>query len=48
MISPEASAVRDQYCVKSRGVMDVNSQTETTALGGIFETNERTRAEFLI
>lgn len=36
------------YCVKSRGVMDVNSKTETTALGGIFKTNERTRAEFLI
>lgn len=35
------------YCVKSRGVMDVNSQTETTALGGIFKSNERTRAEFL-
>ncbi|WP_292952456.1 MULTISPECIES: GTP cyclohydrolase I FolE [unclassified Neptuniibacter] len=36
------------YCVKSRGVMDVNSTTETTALGGIFKSNERTRAEFLI
>ncbi len=35
------------YCVKSRGVMDVNSETETTALGGAFRTNERTRAEFL-
>ncbi|WP_415903322.1 GTP cyclohydrolase I FolE [Neptuniibacter sp. QD29_5] len=35
------------YCVKSRGVMDVNSQTETTALGGIFKSNTRTRAEFL-
>lgn len=35
------------YCVKSRGVMDVNSKTETTALGGIFKSNERTRAEFL-
>ena len=35
------------YCVKSRGVMDVNSNTETTALGGTFKTNERTRAEFL-
>lgn len=35
------------YCVKSRGVMDVNSQTETTALGGIFKTNARTRSEFL-
>jgi GTP cyclohydrolase I len=35
------------YCVKSRGVMDVNSKTETTALGGIFKTNATTRAEFL-
>ncbi len=35
------------YCVKSRGVMDVNSTTLTTALGGIFKTNPQTRAEFL-
>lgn len=35
------------YCVKSRGVMDVNSKTSTTALGGIFKTNAQTRAEFL-
>ena len=35
------------YCVKSRGVMDVNSETSTTALGGIFKTNVHTRAEFL-
>ena len=35
------------YCVKSRGVMDANSQTETTALGGTFKSNARTRAEFL-
>lgn len=35
------------YCVKSRGVMDANSQTSTTALGGIFKTNPQTRAEFL-
>jgi GTP cyclohydrolase I len=35
------------YCVKSRGIMDVNSKTETTALGGLFKSNERTRAEFL-
>ncbi len=35
------------YCVKSRGVMDVNSETETTALGGDFKSNDRTRAEFL-
>ncbi|BFM17487.1 GTP cyclohydrolase I FolE [Maricurvus nonylphenolicus] len=35
------------YCVKSRGVMDVNSETETTALGGAFKRNPHTRAEFL-
>ncbi len=35
------------YCVKSRGVMDTNSQTSTTALGGCFNENIHTRAEFL-
>lgn len=35
------------YCVKSRGIMDANSTTSTTALGGIFKTNVHTRAEFL-
>jgi GTP cyclohydrolase I len=35
------------YCVKSRGVMDVNSETSTTALGGSFKSNPQTRAEFL-
>ncbi|WP_421870142.1 GTP cyclohydrolase I FolE [Motiliproteus sp.] len=35
------------YCVKARGVKDVNSSTSTTALGGIFKTNHHTRAEFL-
>lgn len=35
------------YCVKSRGIMDVNSSTSTTALGGVFKTNVHTRAEFL-
>ncbi|MFC3852177.1 GTP cyclohydrolase I FolE [Salinispirillum marinum] len=35
------------YCVKSRGIMDANSTTETTALGGIFKTNATTRNEFL-
>ena len=35
------------YCVKSRGVKDVNSKTQTTALGGIFKDDARTRAEFL-
>ncbi|KZY97066.1 GTP cyclohydrolase I FolE, partial [Oleiphilus sp. HI0072] len=35
------------YCVKSRGIMDANSETSTTALGGSFKTNPQTRAEFL-
>ena len=35
------------YCVKARGVMDVNSRTQTTALGGDFKSNPSTRAEFL-
>ncbi len=35
------------YCVKSRGVMDANSLTSTTALGGCFKENIHTRAEFL-
>ena len=35
------------FCVKSRGVMDTNSQTSTTALGGCFKENIHTRAEFL-
>lgn len=35
------------YCVKARGIRDTNSFTETNALGGLFKTNERTRAEFL-
>ncbi len=35
------------YCVKARGVMDVNSSTRTTALGGQFQSSPETRAEFL-
>lgn len=35
------------YCVKARGVMDANSRTRTTALGGQFKTDARTRGEFL-
>lgn len=34
------------YCVKARGVMDANSTTQTTALGGEFKVDARTRAEF--
>jgi len=35
------------YCVKSRGVMDTNSSTRTTSLGGAFKTDSSTRSEFL-
>ncbi|MEM9315681.1 MAG: GTP cyclohydrolase I FolE [Pseudomonadota bacterium] len=35
------------YCVKSRGVMDANSATRTTALGGVFKSDPATRSEFL-
>jgi len=35
------------YCVKARGVMDTNSETTTTALGGSFKSNYQTRSEFL-
>lgn len=35
------------YCVKSRGVMDSDSQTSTLALGGCFRTDPQLRREFL-
>lgn len=35
------------YCVKARGVMDSDSRTQTTALGGSFKSEHKTRAEFL-
>ena len=35
------------YCAKSRGVMDSNSSTQTTALGGQFKEDKSMRAEFL-
>ena len=34
------------YCVKSRGVMDSQSVTRTTALGGCFKRDPKTRDEF--
>lgn len=34
------------YCVKSRGVEDVGSQTITTKLGGVFKTDSFHRKEF--
>ena len=35
------------YCVKSRGVTDVNSSTRTTKLGGAFKNVDSARLEFL-
>lgn len=36
------------FCVKARGVMDANSETTTTGLGGAFKTCTETRKEFLL
>ncbi|MBT3461435.1 MAG: GTP cyclohydrolase I FolE [Gammaproteobacteria bacterium] len=50
LLDTDSVAVRikaTHYCVKSRGVMDTSSQTETTALGGQFKANPTARAEFL-
>lgn len=35
------------YCVKSRGVQDMNSSTVTSKLGGAFMSHPETRAEFM-
>ena len=35
------------YCVKSRGVMDGDSRTSTSAYGGAFKTQPGVRSEFL-
>jgi GTP cyclohydrolase I len=35
------------FCVRARGVMDSNSRTTTTALGGAFKVDGETRREFL-
>lgn len=35
------------YCVKSRGVMDTSSTTQTLAVGGVFKSNRDLRAEFV-
>jgi GTP cyclohydrolase I len=35
------------YCVKSRGVMDTSSVTQSTAMGGIFKDGSASRDEFL-
>ena len=35
------------FCVRARGIMDSNSKTTTTALGGAFKMSPETRKEFL-
>jgi len=35
------------FCVKARGIQDVNSKTTTTKLGGVFKSNQSVRMEFL-
>jgi len=42
------SMTATHYCVKARGVMDSNSATTTTALGGVFKSQPETRKEFLM
>ncbi|MBT8423244.1 MAG: GTP cyclohydrolase I FolE [Gammaproteobacteria bacterium] len=42
------SITATHFCVKARGVMDSNSQTSTTSLGGAFKINPETRREFLL
>ena len=42
------SITATHFCVKARGVMDANSQTTTTSLGGVFKSNPDTRREFLV
>lgn len=36
------------FCVRTRGVMDSNSKTTTTSLGGVFKLSPETRREFLV
>jgi GTP cyclohydrolase I len=42
------SMTATHFCVKARGVKDANSETTTTALGGVFKTRPETRKEFLM
>lgn len=50
ILGTENIAVRvraQHYCVKSRGIQDVNSDTITSKLGGTFKKDPQTRNEFL-
>ncbi len=42
------SITATHFCVKARGVKDANSETTTTALGGVFKSRPETRKEFLM
>jgi GTP cyclohydrolase I len=42
------SITATHFCVKARGVRDANSETTTTALGGVFKSTPETRKEFLM
>lgn len=42
------SITATHFCVKARGVLDANSTTTTTALGGVFKASPSTRKEFLL
>ncbi len=42
------SMTAKHFCVKARGVMDSNSATTTTSLGGVFKSQPDTRKEFLM
>ena len=35
------------YCVKARGIMEASSRTETSALGGLFKSDQSLRDNFL-
>lgn len=37
----------EHYCVKSRGINDINSSTTTSKMGGVFMSNNNARQEFL-
>lgn len=37
----------EHFCVKQRGIQDINSSTVTSKLGGDFKNNPDTRAEFM-
>lgn len=47
--TPDVAVVIDaeHFCVKQRGIEDLNSSTVTSKLGGVFKSDPHTRAEFM-